>query len=64
MPERAMLREHFSAMLANIRTAADEYDRLAQSSQDPKTRDHLQRLARDGQRHLGLTERLLEILDE
>jgi rubrerythrin len=64
MPERSLLREHFSAMLAEVRTAASEYDRLARSAEDAHAREQLERLARDEHRHLELTERLLEIVDE
>ena len=64
MPERAILREQFSAMLAKVRTAASQYDQLARSTEDPEARDQLQRLAREEYRHVQLTERLLEIVDE
>jgi rubrerythrin len=64
MLERAMLREHFSAILTKVRSAAGEYDLLARSAEDAESREQFQRLARDEQRHLELTERLLEIIDE
>ncbi len=64
MPERAILRAHFSALLAQVRTTAGQYERLALSTDDPEARNHLQRLAREEQRHVMLTERLLEIVDE
>ncbi len=59
-----MLRERFSAILAKVRSAAGEYDLLARSAEDAEPREQFQRLARDEQRHLELTERLLEIIDE
>ncbi len=64
MPERAILREHFNEMLQDVSAAADEYDQLAADVTDPDRRDQLRRLTRDKYRHVELTERLLEILDE
>ena len=64
MPERAILRDHFTRMLASSQAAASEYDRLARAASDPADREQLERLARDGARHVGLTERLLEIVSE
>jgi len=62
--ERAILRDHFSAMLEKVRTAAYEYERLIQATDDPAIRDKFERLACNQHRHVDLTERLLEILDE
>jgi len=64
MPERALLRERFSGILDAARSAAQEYDRLAEAEQDPATRQQLERLARNQHRHVELTERLLEIVNE
>jgi rubrerythrin len=64
MPERFVLRGHFTEMLQAARTAADKYDRLARTAESPAAREQLQRLARDESRHVELAERLLEILSE
>ena len=64
MLERTILREHFRGLLADARTAAGKYDELARSTEHAETRDQLERLAREQSRHIELTERLLEIVDE
>jgi rubrerythrin len=64
VPERAILRQRFSAMLEKVQAAAGEYDRLVESVRDDETRQELRRLARDERRHLELAERLLEIVNE
>ncbi len=64
MPERVILREHFNEMLQTVSAVADEYDQLASTEAEPPRREQLRRLTRDKSRHLELTERLLEILDE
>ena len=64
MPERVILREHFASILAAARSAAEAYARLARAEHDPLRRQELQRLARDRQRHVELSERLLEIVSE
>ncbi len=64
MPERAILREHFNQMLQITGSAAEEYDRLAQATNDADHREQLRRLTREKYRYVELTERLLEILDE
>ena len=64
MPERAILREHFTRMLQVAERAAQRYDQLARGARPPAEKDQLRRLARDGQRQVGLAERLLEIVSE
>ncbi|MDY7010818.1 MAG: hypothetical protein SVV80_08715 [Planctomycetota bacterium] len=64
MPDRAILREHFNAMLQTTSDAAAEYDRLAKEATDADQREQLLRLTREKYRYVELTERLLEILDE
>jgi len=64
MPERAILRAHFAALGQVARDAAAEYDRLIASAGDDHTRGQLRQLARDEQRHLELTDRLMDIVDE
>ena len=51
-------------MLDNVRAAAGEYEKLSLSADTAEQRTELQRLARDERRHVELTERLLEIVDE
>ena len=64
MPERVILREHFNEMLQTVSAAADEYNQLASTATEPPRREQLRRLTRDKSRHVELTERLLEIIDE
>jgi len=64
MPERAILRELFNGLYASTRKAEQQYRSLAAAATDPVRREEFTRLARDGQRHVELTERLLEILSE
>ena len=64
MPERVILREHFNEMLQTVSAAAGEYNQLASAATEPTHREQLARLTRDKSRHVELTERLLEILDE
>jgi len=64
MPERAILRAHFAALGQAARDAAAEYDRLIASADDDRTRGQLRQLARDERRHLELTDRLMDIVDE
>ena len=64
MPERAILREHFTGILDAAQAAATEYQRLAAAADDAAQKDQLLRLARDGGRHVQLSERLLEIVNE
>ena len=64
MPERAILREHFTGILDAAQAAATEYQRLAEAADDAAQKDQLLRLARDEGRHVQLSERLLEIVNE
>jgi len=64
MPERAILRDHFSRMLQTAESVAAEYDRLAGSAASKAARSELERLAREEYRHVELTHRLLEIVEE
>ncbi len=63
MPERILLRAHFTDLLSKAQKAVAEYDRLAQSTADSKHRQVLSTLAKDQQRQVELSERLLEIVD-
>ena len=63
MLEEAMLRERFQALLEKQQEAVDACAALAGRVDDPQLRADLQQLHREKQRHLRLTERLLEIVD-
>ena len=62
MLEQAMLREQFLTLLDQQRKAAQVYADLAESGGEDD-RAQLQQLQNDKNRHIQLTERLLEIVD-
>jgi len=62
MLEEAMLRERFQALLDQQQEAVDACAALATSVDDPALRARIEQLHREKQRHLRLTERLLEIV--
>ena len=62
MLEQAMLREQFLALLQQQRQAAQIYSDLAEAG-DEGIRKQVQQLQHDKNRHIQLTERLLEIVD-
>ena len=64
MLERTILRELCHGLYTSTREAEAQYRSLAQTATDPARKEQFQRLARDGRRHVELTERLLEILSE
>ena len=64
MPDRAILREHFAEMLRVVEDAAGTYERVAAAAGDEGRREELKRIALDTGRHVELTERLLEIVNE
>jgi len=61
--EQAQLRERFTALLAQEQQALKTYEQLLAQAIDPHLRDQIELLCRDKQRHVELTERLLEIVD-
>ncbi len=63
MLEQERLREQFQALLDQEQQALAVYTELADKVQDPRLRDQVEELRRDKQRHVELTERLLEIVD-
>lgn len=63
MLEQAMLREQFQALLEQQRQAAQVYADLAGVATDPSVKQDAQQIQRDKERHVRLTERLLEIVD-
>jgi len=62
MYEQALLREQFQQLMDETRTAEQAYADLAGQAADPEMRQKLQYLHREKQRHVQLTQRLLEIL--
>lgn len=64
MLELAVLREHFEQMLQAAESAAGRYESLAAAADDETAREQFRRIARDEARHVGLAERLLEIVGE
>lgn len=60
--EQAQLREQFESLLTQQQQALAAYAELATKLEDPAVRGHLVQLQRDKQRHIELTERLLEIV--
>jgi len=63
MLEQALLREQFEELLSQERQAARGYAELAAKIDDPAVRQQLQQVQREKQRHIELTERLLEIVE-
>jgi len=63
MLEQATLRKRFQALLDQERQALMVYESVAKGSSDPALRKQALQLRRDKERHIRLTERLLEIVD-
>lgn len=63
MLEQSELREQVQALLAKERQAEEAYAQLASKVADPATKQQIETLQHDKQRHIRLAERLLEILD-
>jgi rubrerythrin len=63
MLEQAELTAQFEQLLAQQRQAAGAYAALADQVTDPTVKDQVRQLCRDKQRHVELTERLLEIVE-
>jgi len=62
MLEQATLREQFQTLLSQEQQALEAYAELAAKVTDPAVRQQVEQLHRDKQRHVELTERLLEIV--
>ena len=62
MLEQALLADRFQMLLAKQQQAARAYTDLAASQSDPALREELRQLSLDKQRHVHLTERLIEIV--
>lgn len=63
MLEQLLLREQFKALHETQLEALGRYESAAQTA-DPAARADLDQLCREKRRHLELTERLLEIVEE
>ena len=63
MLEQALLREQIQAYLATETQAQQAYTRVSAATENPKLREQLEQLNKDTQRHIRLTEQLLEIID-
>ena len=62
MLEQATLREQFQTLLSQEQQALEAYAELVAKVTDPAVRQQVEQLHRDKQRHVELTERLLEIV--
>ena len=63
MLEQAMLRDQFQALLVQEQQAEKVYAELVARITDSELLQQVQQLHRDKQRHIRLTERLLEIVE-
>ncbi len=63
MLDQFVLREQFKTLQETQRQALGRYESAAQNA-DPAAKADLDQLCRDKRRHLELTERLLEIIEE
>ena len=63
MLEHTYLREQFESLLVKEKQAAETYGKLAIDLNDPTLREKINQLQREKQKHILLTERLLEILE-
>lgn len=62
MLEQAVLREQFQMLLSQEQQALQAYADLVAKVDDPAVREQVEQLRREKQRHVELTERLLEIV--
>jgi rubrerythrin len=62
MLDQALLREQFQTLLSQEQQALQAYADLVAKVDDPAVREQVEQLHRDKQRHVELTERLLEIV--
>jgi hypothetical protein len=61
--EQTTLRQRFQALLDQQRQVLSVYESLAGSTSDPAVRKQAIQLRKDTERHVQLTERLIEIVD-
>jgi rubrerythrin len=63
MIEQAQIADQFQTLLGMFQQAHELYADLAASEADPQLKAQLEHLCREKQRHVALTERLLEIVE-
>jgi len=63
MFEEEQLAEQFTALLDQQQHAADHYAAVAAQTDDPQVRRQVEQVCREKNRHIQLTQRLLEIVD-
>ncbi|MCL2700121.1 MAG: hypothetical protein FWE88_00335 [Phycisphaerae bacterium] len=63
MLEQALLREQIQAFLTTENQTHQAYARLMEATENPQLREQLEQLGKEKQRHIRLTEQLLEILE-
>jgi len=63
MIEQAQITDQFQALLEMLQQAERLYADLAAAAGDPQLKAQLEQLRRDKERHVQLTERLLEIVE-
>jgi len=64
MLDQFLLREQFKTLQITQQEALGRYESAAARQADPTAKADLDQLCRDKRRHLELTERLLEIIEE
>ena len=62
MFEQAILSEQFQRLLLKQQEVTEAYSKLLEGLNDPKLRDQFDEVLRAKQRHVRLSERLLEIV--
>ena len=63
MLEQTILRERFELLLQQERQAEKMYAELSAKVTDAAMREQIEQLRREKQRHVALTERLLELVE-
>ena len=63
MLEQTILRERFEQLLLQERQAEKMYAELSTKVTDAAMREQIEQLRREKQRHVALTERLLELVE-
>ncbi|MBL7219405.1 MAG: hypothetical protein ISS69_04770 [Phycisphaerae bacterium] len=63
MFEEAQLAEQFNALLDQQQQAANYYATMAAQTDDPQMRSQVEQVYREKNRHIQLTQRLIEIVD-
>ena len=63
MFEEAQLAEQFNALLDQQQQAANYYATMATQTDDPQVRRQVEQVCREKNRHIELTQRLIEIVD-